>query len=143
MAWILRHRRFLVERATCPDETPHFLAQLGNLAAQGCRGGKPAGPMRFIFIGESFAPAFSLPANASQTRSRVRSVGSLEHDPKKATVFYGKESCGKNKSDRDRGRDFNLKANSWASSGMFVAPILFCCAMEIRLNGELLKSSCP
>jgi uroporphyrin-III C-methyltransferase/precorrin-2 dehydrogenase/sirohydrochlorin ferrochelatase len=48
----------LVERATCPDERRIF-GTIGNLAAKVAEA-EPAGPC-VIFIGESFAPAFSLP----------------------------------------------------------------------------------
>jgi hypothetical protein len=49
----------------------------------------------------------------------------------KSYSLYGKDHAAK-QSDRDRAR-FNLK-QSWASSGMFVAPMFVCCAMEIRLE---------
>jgi uroporphyrin-III C-methyltransferase/precorrin-2 dehydrogenase/sirohydrochlorin ferrochelatase len=48
----------LVERATCPDERRIF-GTIGNLAAKVAEA-EPAGPC-VIFIGESFATAFSLP----------------------------------------------------------------------------------
>jgi len=48
----------LVERATCPDERRIF-GTIGNLAAKVAEA-EPAGPC-VIFIGESIAPAFSLP----------------------------------------------------------------------------------
>ena len=49
----------------------------------------------------------------------------------KSRRLYGKDRAAK-QSARDR-EQFNLK-QSWASSGMFVAPMFVCCAMEIRLE---------
>jgi uroporphyrin-III C-methyltransferase/precorrin-2 dehydrogenase/sirohydrochlorin ferrochelatase len=78
----------LVERATCPDERRIF-GTIGNIAAK-VAAEEPAGPC-VIFIGESFATAFSLP------RTQVKlETESGEHDPKKLQASW-ERSCGKTK----------------------------------------------